>query len=176
MRQNIIDTAIQLSKNRCSCAEIKHYCITFSGKDILSVGFNCFCRSKRHLGCTNSVHAEVCALRRLRNRKKSFDLFVFRLNGKDGTWMNSQPCIRCENWMSNYPIRRIYYSIEKGICYIKGTQLANTFKHNNHYRDLICKEIDVHNSYEHHHSFMRNIISQVVELFNEFIEYLYKVK
>jgi len=136
MRQSIIDKAIELSFRRCPCTDFKHFCIAFRGKKIISTGFNCFCRNISHLGKTNSLHAELSALQKIRNLTKSFDIFVFRLNGSDGTWLNSQPCLRCENWIRNYPVNRIYFSTNDGIQFINYKNLATTFKNHKHYRNL----------------------------------------
>jgi deoxycytidylate deaminase len=144
MRQSIIEKAIELSTKRCPCTDFKHFCIAFRGKNIISTGFNCFCRNIKHLGKTNSLHAELSALQKIRTPSKSFDIFVFRLNGRDGTWLDSQPCLRCENWIRNYPVNRIYYSTNSGIKFIKYNDLAKTFKNHKHYRNLtdLCRSVN----------------------------------
>jgi len=143
MRQSIIDRAVQLSLRRCPCTNFKHFCIAFRGKKIISYGFNCFCKNIKHMGKTNSLHAEINTLQKIRDPKKSFDIFVFRINGTDGSWLDSQPCLRCENWIRNYPVSRIYYSTNSGIQYINSKNLACRFKNHPHYRDFtnFCKPI-----------------------------------
>ena len=140
MRKIIIEKALVLSGKRCTCSNYLHFCVAFRGKNIIASGFNCFCRKVTHLGHTLSMHAEISALQRVKNPQKTFDLFVFR-NSKDGeNFMDSQPCIRCENWMKNYKIGKVYYTTSSGIKSISSRPLATTFKNHPTYRKHDCKD------------------------------------
>lgn len=139
MRQNILLEALKLCQKRCDCSNYHHFCVVFRGKKILATGFNCFCRNMRHLGAAQSVHAELNAIQKIKDKRRSFDMLVIRTNKTMTGLMNSKPCLRCERWLSNYPVNKIYFSTETGISYIYGTQLAKTFKHNVTHRPISCK-------------------------------------
>lgn len=142
MRKIIVEKALELSAKRCTCSNYLHFCVAFRGKNIIASGYNCFCRSIKHLGHTLSLHAEINTLQKIKNPHKSFSLFVFR-NSKDGKgFMDSQPCIRCENWMKNYNINKVFYTTSTGIKSIFGNQLATTFKDQPKFRKHDCKHHD----------------------------------
>lgn len=139
MRKDILIEALRLCGNRCDCSNYLHFCVAFRGRKILATGFNCFCRNMKHLGATKSVHAEVNTIQKIKDKRRSFDLLVIRTNKTMTGLMNSKPCLRCERWITNYPVNKVFFSTETGISYIYKSQLAKTFKHEKHHRPISCK-------------------------------------
>ena len=145
MREFILIAALNAFENRCNCSQFYHVCVAFRGTKILAMGYNCCCRSLKQYGDAKSMHAEIDTLRRLKSnqRSKPFDILVIRINKTKTSLLDSQPCIRCENWMKNYPVRRIYFSVktdgEGMIKYIEKKQFIKSFKMKNSYRPISCK-------------------------------------
>jgi len=92
-------------------------------------------------GCGYGCHAEVCAAKKLRSKKKTkngkrketIDLIVIRIN-KNGKLANSKPCFKCLehlNNIKNFRIGRIYYSNSNGdIVFDKFSELIESeYKH-----------------------------------------------
>jgi len=148
MRYSILLEALNAFPDRCHCSQFLHICVAFRGPKILAMGYNCSCRVLRQMGDAKSLHAEIDALRKVRS-KRSFDILVIRVNKSKTSLLNSQPCIRCENWIRNYPVNKIYFSTNDGnINYIYRSQLVSSFnvvrKHSKHtkphnYRPISCK-------------------------------------
>lgn len=142
MRQSILDTALRLSNYRCDCSNYHHFCVLFRGKKIIATGFNCFCRNLKHLGAVFSVHAELNALQKVKDKRRSFDMLVIRTNITKTSLLNSKPCLRCEMWIKNYPVNKIYFSNDQGgISFINSSQLPKSYKHNEHHRPVDCKDV-----------------------------------
>jgi len=141
MRESILLAALNEVKNRCDCSQFYHVCVAFRGTKILAIGHNCCCRVLKKYGEAKSLHAEIDALQRLKYRnKRPFDILVIRVNKTMSNLLSSKPCIRCENWIQNYPINKIYFSTSEGtIEYIFKSQLVRSFKTKNVHRPISCK-------------------------------------
>ena len=141
MRASILLQAIMAFKDRCNCSQFYHVCVAFRGKKILAMGYNCCCRVLKKYGDARSMHAEIDTLQRIpSNYKRSFDILVIRLNKTKTALLDSQPCIRCENWIRNYRVNKIYFSTNDGdIKYIHKNQLIKSFKMKTSYRPISCK-------------------------------------
>lgn len=144
MREFILTTALDAFNDRCSCSQFYHVCVAFRGTKILAMGYNCCCRVLKRYGEAKSMHAEIDALQRIKSsQKRPFDILVIRINKTKTSLLDSQPCIRCENWMRNYPVRRIYFSksTKNGgiIKYIEKKQFIKSFKMKSSYRPISCK-------------------------------------
>lgn len=117
MRLNILHEAMRKClDNRCTCSKYFHICVAFRGKHILSIGKNCVCKTNTKFAFKDSLHAELDAISKIRD-KKPFDILVIRTDCTGKKLLISKPCILCSNWINLgiYPIRKIYYSDGKGI-------------------------------------------------------------
>ena len=137
MRRQILLAAISSNSKRCTCSNYYHICVAFRGGKILAYGYNCCCSSTKKYGHVDSVHAEIKMLEGMKKTKRSFDILVIRINKSGTGLLDSQPCRRCENWIRNYPVNRIYYSKSDGtICYMFQKQIPKVFKMKNKYRNV----------------------------------------
>ena len=93
----------------------KHGCVIVDRKtgEIVSTGFNIFCRSRIH----DSIHAEVAAIR---NASKRFlhncDMYVVRVrnNFTSPELKYSKPCSKCQCFIHRRTrIRNVFYSINE---------------------------------------------------------------
>ncbi len=72
--------------------------------------------------CSDSLHAEVDCVRRLRKAKKKqvINICVFRTNNKGDSLMMAKPCENCINSINtilrqkNYRLKKLLYTNEKG--------------------------------------------------------------
>jgi tRNA(Arg) A34 adenosine deaminase TadA len=77
----------------------------------LSIGVNTL-KDNRQDRDYCSVHAEMAACRKVpRTMLKDSTLIVIRVS-RNGNLLNSAPCDRCRELISNLGIKRIYYSVE----------------------------------------------------------------
>lgn len=117
----------------CSFTHIA-WCLSDCG-DILSIGHNkCFPQHSSRRAYM-SFHAETTSILnyikkktsgKKRNRNiKGFDILVVRIS-KTGQLAMSKPCRKCLEFMKKYPIRRVYYSIDGGICTEKLSEIQNS--------------------------------------------------
>jgi len=144
MRLSILIDTIRLNALRCKCSNYLHICVAFRGGKILAYGYNCCCSSTRRYGHAGSVHAEIKMLEKIGKTKKNFDILVIRINKSGTELLDSQPCRRCENWIRNYPVNRIYFSTSDGtINYIFRKQIPKTFKMKKKYRKLEMRKTDI---------------------------------
>jgi len=144
MRRQILLEAIGSNSKRCFCSNYYHVCVAFRGGKILAYGYNCCCSSTKRYGHVDSIHAEIKMLERLGKCKKSFDILVIRINKSGTGLLNSQPCRRCENWIRNYPVNRIYFSKSDGtINYIFRKHIPKLFKMKRKYRNVKCIKTNI---------------------------------
>jgi deoxycytidylate deaminase len=117
MRLNILHEAMRkCMDNRCHCSKYFHICVTFRGKNILSCGTNCVCKTNTKYAFKDSLHAELDAISKIRDKTKPFDILVIRTDITGTKLLISKPCIQCSNWinLNIYPIRKIFYSNGQG--------------------------------------------------------------
>jgi len=113
MRANILNEAInKCIENRCPCSKYYHYCVAFRGRNIISSGSNCVCKRHTRYAFKDSLHAELDAISKIKDKHKPFDLLVIRTNQTGTKLLISKPCSKCSHWINlgYYPIRKIYYS------------------------------------------------------------------
>lgn len=144
MRLNILLEAINTNQNRCKCTSFYHVCIAFRGGKILAKGMNCCCKSTSKYGHVSSRHAEIDVLEQMQNEKKNFDMLVVRLDRQGTKMHDSRPCRRCEHWIKNYPINRIFFSKEDGsINCIFRSQIPKKLNMKEKYNNLKSKKIKI---------------------------------
>lgn len=144
MRKYILQSAIDANRKRCGCSNYYHMCVAFRGGKILAYGYNCCCESTTRYGHADSLHAEINMLKKLGKTTKSFDILVIRLNKAGDMLLDSQPCRRCENWIKNYPVNKIYFSTKTGkIKYMFRKEIPKLFKMKKKYRIVNAVETNI---------------------------------
>ena len=95
----------------------KHGCIVVCKGEVISYGWNRFANAE--MSCTDSFHAEVDAVCRLRKSKTKFpvsdcELYIVRIGREDMgcPLKNSKPCSNCRKVICNAGIGKIYFSSE----------------------------------------------------------------
>lgn len=111
-KKSILDLAINMAMR----SEYDHRlgAVIFSGKKILSVGFNQVHvqRKKLHPKFQNyrfNVHAEASCILNARCDLKGCEIVVVRIN-KKGELRNSKPCQHCWNYLEFTMLKRVWYS------------------------------------------------------------------
>ena len=110
------DLIKQASKSTVS---YKHAASIVRGKDIFAIQQN-----YHDLKKNTFIHAEISAIRSLRNSAKNFDVIVIRLNKK--SLGNSRPCKNCLSALKKIGVRRVYYSITGGDILCENVENMNT--------------------------------------------------
>jgi tRNA(Arg) A34 adenosine deaminase TadA len=153
MRPTILNHAItKCFENRCPCSKYYHFCVTFRGRKILSTGSNCVCKKHTKFAFKDSLHAELDAISKIKDKTKPFDLLVIRTNETGDKLLISKPCSQCSYWINlgYYPIRKIYYSNGQGgiivmnkIALLKPECLSETCIKTPiaHPRPIYCKQV-----------------------------------
>jgi len=92
----------------------RHGAIVMHNGEIVAEGYN---RIAHHLEHAYSIHAEVDALNKIKNKGRRFweecTLIVVRI-GSDKQAMHykeSKPCESCQRAIRNFGIRRVFYSV-----------------------------------------------------------------
>lgn len=63
-------------------------------------------------------HAEVhCLKRSNRDRAKGAELFVASIRGRNGKFVMSKPCEKCQGWIEAYGVRRVWWRSGDGLWY-----------------------------------------------------------
>lgn len=98
-----------------STCKQQHGAIIIKGGSVLSVGVNCNKNDPTFIGEATknwSVHAEIAALRVLKDTNlKNATIYIARIN-KRGKPMMSKPCPKCEKAIKNAGITKIVYTID----------------------------------------------------------------
>ena len=93
-----------------STMQHKHGCVVVSRNKIISVAHNIVQK-----GHTHSIHAEVNALKKIKNFNKynDYQLYVVRVGTEicDDRLKYSKPCENCTNTIISHGINKIYYSL-----------------------------------------------------------------
>jgi tRNA(Arg) A34 adenosine deaminase TadA len=80
-----------------------------SGK-VISKGYNRLTNKQKHL---LSIHAEIDALRKIKNCYTKYDnliMYIIRFSGNKQELKYSKPCINCASTIIRFGIKRIYFS------------------------------------------------------------------
>ena len=112
--QQFVEHAIKMAKK--STMEHKHGAVIVLHNEIIATGYN----YRQYYRCHGfSVHAEVDALTKVKNRKNMLseaEMYVVRISRFNPTCPNefcikmSKPCRECSKAIMKYGIRRVYYS------------------------------------------------------------------
>lgn len=96
----------------------KHSAVLFKKDKILSFGYNRCIRTQviNDQNVKFSIHAEIDAIYKFNSKKiKYMDILIIRIgNPRTGKLRNSRPCNSCIEKLSQYDIRRVYYSDQNG--------------------------------------------------------------
>lgn len=112
MERRRIQKFIEILKDEARKSSMihKHSACVIKDNKILAIGYN-YSLSK-NIGNKYSIHAEVSALLNLpkvyRNKKESYDLIVIRVSNDEVRL--SKPCKNCQNFISKFNIKTVYYS------------------------------------------------------------------
>ena len=92
---------------------MKHGAVIVRGGSVISIGINKNRNhptvvSSEHIKTHCSIHAEIDALRKVKNAKGA-TIYVARVNRK-GKARDSRPCNRCYEIIKNNGIKKIVYS------------------------------------------------------------------
>jgi deoxycytidylate deaminase len=118
----IIDNFLDKAENLALCSpdNFRVGAILVRGGNIISTGFNKGWKSHPIQASMypdrgwKAAHAEIDALRGLRPYDVlGSSIFVVRLR-KDGTRALARPCFKCFEVLTQYGIKKVYYSTEKG--------------------------------------------------------------
>lgn len=99
-----------------SSYKIKLGAVIFSGKKVISTGYNGVGRSARNLhprfqNWHGSIHAEVDAILKAKTDLKRTKLLVVRYSPVSKNLLLAKPCFYCESYMRYVGIRKVYFSI-----------------------------------------------------------------
>lgn len=83
----------------------KHGCVIVKNGEIISYGYNKISKST----VAFTIHAELDALGKIKNKSDTYDLYVVRINS-NGDFMLSKPCDNCIKNILKTGIRYIYFS------------------------------------------------------------------
>ena len=92
--------------------------VIFSGKRIISVGFNQPFRSVKtatfkYFKRRHSLHAEIAAILKAKCNLRGKSILVVRINNKNEL-RNSKPCQYCQSYLEFVGIKDIYFSNNNG--------------------------------------------------------------
>ena len=89
----------------------KHGAVAEIGGSVIAIGVNKI-KPKHHIACKYSLHAEVDAILKVDEKKiPKVKLYVARVTD-GGRIANSKPCQKCQVFLKQYGVRRIYYSVD----------------------------------------------------------------
>jgi deoxycytidylate deaminase len=106
---------LNLAKNLAmsSKCRMKHGAVVVSGGSIISLGINSMKNNPAFISEEHvfdaSIHAEVDALRKIKNSVKGGTIYVARVN-RQGKPMISRPCDRCYDVIVEMGIGKIVYT------------------------------------------------------------------
>jgi tRNA(Arg) A34 adenosine deaminase TadA len=107
---------IEEAKNQAFNSEMQslHGAVLVHRGKIVGKGFNKYVFHSSNNKDTFSVHAEVCAIENALlkvplEEVKKCDLVIIRVN-RNGDFLNSCPCKKCQQYIKNIGIKTTYYS------------------------------------------------------------------
>lgn len=99
----------------------RHGCIAVINGKIVAKGFNSYYKMPFDKNICTSCHAEQDVLKQcIKNVKNPYkvkiNIYIVRCK-KDGSFMQSEPCLNCYNQMKKFNIKYIIHSTEDGNLY-----------------------------------------------------------
>lgn len=86
-------------------------CIILNKNRIVAQGFNKVKTSPKSNNKYNMIHAELDALRKLRNRAEGYTALVYR-STRGGALALSKPCVSCHLALKQAGIKKVIYTTE----------------------------------------------------------------
>jgi deoxycytidylate deaminase len=94
-----------------------HGAVLINNGQVLSVGYNTnksspFLLKNYPKSLSNTLHAEMDCLQGFTSGDiRGASLYVVRINPKTLELRNSKPCVSCQALLSNYPLKKVIYSL-----------------------------------------------------------------